>query len=897
MTSQPPAAKVWRESPVPAWIWGAESRDSYILRVEFEGGSKAAWIKASCDDKASIFLNGREAARTDQWKQPIEVDAQRYMVPGKNVLTVEAQNSGASAGFCAKLLLEMPDGSRRFVVTDAAWQATGWRERNKWKPVRQVARLGDKPWGDVLAKAAASGATDAGDFHVPPGFQVERLFTVPAEELGSWVNITLDNRGRIIASDERELGLCRITPSPIGSGEPTRVEHLPLAVNAAHGMLYAFDSLYLNVNSREGSGLFRARDTNGDDQFDELVKLASWQGAGEHGPHGLRLSPDGKSIFVICGNMAHQPSTLDASRIPTNWAEDMLLPRQWDPLGHAVGVLAPGGFIAQTDPDGKRWEMMCVGFRNPFDMDFNADGELFAYDSDMERDLGMSWYRPTRVLHAVSGAEFGWRSGTGIWPSYYVDSLPPAVEIGPGSPVGVTFGYGAKFPAKYQRALFILDWTFGTIYAIQPKPAGSTYSATKEEFLSRTPLPLTDVLVGRDGALYFTVGGRGTQSELFRVTYVGQESTAPVEAREAEGADLRALRHKLEACHRRTARPAETVDFAYPLLGHQDRFIRYAARIALEQQPVELWQERVLAEKDPETLITGAVGLARQGKSALQGRLLAALDGLNFGSLGEFQQLELLRAYELAFTRLGQPDAASAARVVGKLDSCYPAASAALNRELSSLLVYLKSPTVIRKTLALMHQPSRGADGSLASADLLARNNRYGGTVAGMLANSVDPQKMHYALVLRNLREGWTPDERRAYFQWMQDARQYSGGVSYQGFLRNIENEAFDNATDAERVAIEAAGLRKPFEMPALPKAAGPGHDWTLAELLDLGPASLKDRRFANGQKMFAAARCLVCHRFQSEGGATGPDLSQLAGRFGFKDMAEAIVDPNKVIS
>ena len=90
------------------------------------------------------------------------------------------------------------------------------------------------------------------------------------------------------------------------------------------------------------------------------------------------------------------------------------------------------------------------------------------------------WYRPTRAVHATSGSEFGWRSGTGKWPAYYVDSLPPMVNIGPGSPVGVTFGYGAKFPAKYQKALFLCDWTFGTIYALHLEPAGSTYKAVKD---------------------------------------------------------------------------------------------------------------------------------------------------------------------------------------------------------------------------------------------------------------------------------------------------------------------------------------------------------------------------------------------------------------------------------
>ena len=40
----------------------------------------------------------------------------------------------------------------------------------------------------------------------------------------------------------------------------------------------------------------------------------------------------------------------------------------------------------------------------------------------------------------------------------------------------------------------------------------------------------------------------------------------------------------------------------------------------------------------------------------------------------------------------------------------------------------------------------------------------------------------------------------------------------------------------------------------------------------------------------------MICHRFGGDGGATGPDLSQVAGRFGLKDLAESIVEPSKVI-
>ena len=555
-------------------------------------------------------------------------------------------------------------------------------------------------------------------------------------------------------------------------------------------MLVAFDSLYVCGNGRRGVGLYRLRDTDGDDQYDQVTHLKEIRGGGEHGPHGLRLTPDGKSILLVAGNHTQTPAGFQSSLVPRNWGEDQLLPRRWDANGHARGILAPGGWIARTDPDGKTWEIVSIGYRNSYDIAFNAEGELFAYDSDMEWDMGMPWYRPTRAVHATSGSEFGWRSGTGKWPAYYVDSLPPMVNIGPGSPVGVTFGYGAKFPAKYQKALYLCDWTFGTIYALHLEPSGSTYKAVKTEFLSRTPLPLTDAAVGPDGALYFTVGGRGTQSELFRVTYAGNESTAPADLNEPRLAEERALRRSIEAFHQQEGdRSRRSPASIYPLSRPPRPLHPLRGPGRSRASTPGLWQERVLAETNAEALITGAVALARQGDKSLQPRLIAALERLDFGSLPEDQQLELLRAWSLVFIRMGAPDAPTAARLRKKLDAYYPSASDAVNRELCILLVYLKSPTVVAKTMALLRRPDAAPAESMA--DLLARNPGYGGSIARMLATRPDGQKLHYAFVLRNATAGWTLDLRKEYFGFLRHAQEWSGGASFQGFLNNIDKDAY----------------------------------------------------------------------------------------------------------
>ena len=788
------------------------------------------------------------------------------------------------------------------------------------------------PVRDAGSDADATAAGDFGaPFSVPAGFVVERLFAVPKDELGSWVCLTTDPKGRLIASDQGDKGLVRITPAPLDGSGVTKVERIPVPVTSAQGLLWAFDALYVVCNGGPGSGLYRVTDSDGDDMPDHLEKLRDFEGGGEHGPHAILLSPDLQRLFVICGNHTKlpfevtnvtEPQTMGgvrpnqrrtslpagaASRLPANWDEDQIIPRMWDANGHAVGILAPGGYVVSTDRDGKEWEVWTAGYRNPYDMALNADGELFVYDADMEWDFGTPWYRPTRINHASSGSELGWRSGSGKWPAAFPDSLPPLVDIGPGSPVGVTFGYGTAFPAKYQKALFACDWTFGTMYAIHLEPHGSSYAGRKEEFLSRTPLPLTDATVAPDGCLYFSVGGRGGDSELFRVRYAGTESTAAVDARDPVGAAERRLRIDLEGCHRRVEDPAAAVAKSIPHLSHPDRFIRYAARVALEHQPIELWRDKALTASDPLGCITAALAVARQGEPADQPAVFAALEAIDPDALDDAGRLDLARACELAIVRLGDPSAEVKLRIVEKFAPFFPSGSFDLDRELASLLVAVRAPGIVSQLVGLLAAPTGSAGVTNLAPDeddlrrLVERNADYGSAVRSSLERRSDLIQIHYAYALRTVKEKelWSVEDRRAYLDWFARSREWVGGNSFQKFLSNIENESLDGLTDTEKLALEASGVRKPYVPPPLPKPEGPGRKWTVADVLAAAKDGLKpgSRNFAHGERTFAAARCIVCHRFSGNGGSTGPDLTQAGGRFQVKDVVEAIVEPSLVVS
>ena len=746
---------------------------------------------------------------------------------------------------------------------------------------------GDASKAKTAAKKAAPAppATPVDRLRAPKGFKVELLYTVPRDSQGSWVNLAVDPKGRLITSDQYGK-LYRVTPPGIGApASEIKVEPIAVEIGEAQGLLWAFDSLYVVVNAsgKYQSGLYRVKDTNGDGDLDKVEPLRKIEGAGEHGPHAVVLAPDGKSLYVVGGNATKVPA-LSGSLVPRVWGEDNLLPRMVDGRGFMAAEKAPGGFVCRVDPDGKDWVLESMGYRNAFDMAFNREGDLFTYDSDMEWDMNAPWYRPTRVVMSASGADFGYRNGAGKWPTYYLDSLPPVVNIGPGSPTGVAFGYGAKFPAKYQDALFLCDWSYGKLFAAHIRPEGSSYTADFEEFITGTPLPLTDLVINpKDGAMYFAIGGRKATSGLYRVTYVGDESTAPSTTKLA-GAEARALRRSLEAFHGHA--DPKAVEFAWPNLSNPDRFIRYAARVAIEFQDPAAWRDRALAETNPQAAIEALLALTRVSASdpahrstddpapdpALAKKILAALENLGWENLPYARKLDLIRVSEVFFNRFGPPDEATADRLASRFDAVYPAKGRELNVELCNLLVYLKSPSVAVKTVPLME----GAP--------------------------TQEEQMEYGRALRVLKQGWTPELRRAYFSWLARTPDFKGGPSLEGFLRQIREGALATLTDSEKADLKPIldAPRKPRSTAAAP--TGPARSfvkaWTVDELVPVVEEGLKTKRdFDKGRSLFAAANCFSCHRYDNEGAAVGPDLSAVAGRFGPRDLIESIVLPSKVIS
>ncbi|WP_157637871.1 c-type cytochrome [Flexithrix dorotheae] len=754
------------------------------------------------------------------------------------------------------------------------------------------------------------------------GFQAEHLISPSENEMGSWVSMTFDDKGRLITSDQYgtlyrmeipEIGAKDLKPTieKLKIQTETPVADSVIQMGYAQGLLWAFNSLYVMVNHKgdenfeKGSGLYRLEDTDGNDQFDKITLLKAMKGGGEHGPHSVIPGPDGKSLYVIAGNHTDDPE-MDIYRNPKIWENDNLFPEYKDPRGHANSRKAPGGWIAKTDPEGKHWELFSSGFRNPFDIAFNEAGDLFTYDSDMEWDLGMPWYRPTRICHVTSGSEFGWRTGNGKWSPSYPDNLPPVLNIGQGSPTGVLYGQNAAFPAKYKSTLFAFDWSFGIIYAIHLKPSGSTYSGEKEEFLSGLPLPLTDGVIGPDGALYFMTGGRRLNSDLYRVYYDNPENAGSSSPVVASPTEENKIRKQLEEFH--TQPNSEAIEFAWPYLSHQDRFIQYAARIAVEHQPVDQWKDLVYKETDTDAFTQGVIALARQADKSQRDLMLNKLLEADYGSLSGIQKINLIRAFELTLSRFGLPSSALKNKVIAYLNPGYPAHDHETDRLLSKVLAYLEAPGMIEKTITLLETPVDKEDASTMNntatdaSDLIQRNLQYGLDIAQTLSNIPPQQHTYYALVLSKVESGWTPELRERYFKWFYHAFNFEGGRSYIGFINNARKAALaylpeDQFEYYNTLSGDTLLSSSGNDLANVAGPKGPGKRYKAEDIKPLLADGLGQRNFVNGKNMFKSSICSSCHMMNGEGGISGPDLTQLGTRFSQEDMLISIIEPNKVVS
>lgn len=521
------------------WIWSADLAADEAVQV-----GQTCWfrkvlnlrergegiLEIAADDQYEVRVNGRVIGKGESYRAMKEFDVSDYLEVGRNVVAIRVQNtSGDTAALVARVSIR-PDNEDKWYTfsTDESWRTSLQEEAmwdnpalndRTWQTALAYGVLGETvPWDREPTVRVETSKEQSERFQIQKGFGVQRL--INNEQVGSVIAMAFDEFGHIILAQEQ--GPLLIVVDRDDDGIPEDVRTYCDEVTSVQGILPLNGEVFVTGEGPEGTALYRLSDSDRDGKLETVKTVMKFRGqGGEHGPHGLRLGPDGM-IYLSLGSYVQAIGKTGKGETLRDIYEGDLLPRFEDPGGHGRGVKAPGGTIIRTDIEGDVVERVAGGLRNTYDLAFHPNGSLFVHDADMEADVQTPWYRPTALMEITEAGEYGWRTGWAKWPEYYIDRLPNLLDTGRGSPTGMECYEHHMFPVRYHDSLFLADWSEGRILNVRLKADGSGYAADSEVFLKGAPLNVTDLCVGPDGALYFCTGGRGTAGSVYRVVYQGK---------------------------------------------------------------------------------------------------------------------------------------------------------------------------------------------------------------------------------------------------------------------------------------------------------------------------------------------------------------------------------------
>ncbi len=849
------------ETSVPNWIWKNDQRVvglDVVFNKSIDIAKTVSSATLRCVGQSTsldVSMDGDQLAELEPYDPIRWLDVTENLTQGDHQIEAKCHSVLGTPAFFVMLDVTYQDGTTQRIVSDESWLVgknnayiRSAVESGLAVPLDRRVQTGAVENYEQWKLAHDNKSAESAKFKLVDGFQIQRLRSAKQDE-GSWVSMVFDPQGRLIIAREKS-GLLRMT---LDGDDVRDAELIEDTLKECRGLLFVGNDLYANANNSKG--LYRLK-SDGNDRFTEPELVFASSGGVGHGRNDLALGPDGM-IYSIHGDAVDLPGNAIRHTSPGRHAKSDKTPKE--------------GHLLRINPEDGRVEVLAAGLRNPFGIDFNADGEIFTYDADAEYDMGAPWYRPTRVSHIVTGADYGWRGVTKSWPPYYPDRIDfarPGLDIGKGSPTAVKFGTRSNFPYPYRDALFILDWTYGRIVVVHMIPRGASYLMNGETFLQGSPLNVTDLDFGPDGSMYFVTGGRKTKSALYRVKYTGLTVDRPKltkhqAVRETFAKRNRFLRKELESMRV----PNDKRSLA-ELLGDSDPWIRYAARQYVQHHPEEkptmdeFSISSMLAAWPPPKL-RYEIQHDHAIFSLLWGARMSPETAAKSQKLGYLHVVRKWLDSDLANKRLKTD-------VLSKLQSWYPDNDFDVNRVLGELLVRLKSPQVVPKTIQLLRQ---------------ATDQKH---------------RMQYLYVLRTVDFGWTNELRREYFTALNATGDFIGGDGMPTFLAKIREEAVVSLTDTERSDLGAL-LEEPrtetVDIVERPQRKFV-REWTVKDLLASEVRSDAPKPNAErGAKIFSQALCANCHRFAGRGHFVGPDLTLVSRRFGREDILASIIDPSRVVA
>lgn len=347
-------------------------------------------------------------------------------------------------------------------------------------------------------------------FEMPVGFRIYRA--AERDLTGGSYALRFDGQGRLLVGDGTAL---RRLSDKDGDGvfDGSEVIATGLGWRGPQGILVYGDRLF--VVGGDGIQLYEGYST---DNLHHVGRVgAKLNTGGDHDAHTLFRGHDGY-IYFMAGNGSG------------------LTNRTHINVQHSPALIEREASVFRISPDGKKWECIANGGRNPPNLGQNFLGDFFSFDSDMEWHVGLPWYRPVRLNHWVIGGDQGWQE-VGAYPPYYIDNLPGILDVGRGSPTWGVFYEHNQLPSYYKNAYLVCDYrwksestddyrTTGRLVAFHLERDGSRWKAKMETLVRPKSgakdsaghainFALVDIDVAPDGSLYVTDHNQG----IWRIIY------------------------------------------------------------------------------------------------------------------------------------------------------------------------------------------------------------------------------------------------------------------------------------------------------------------------------------------------------------------------------------------
>ena len=214
--------------------------------------------------------------------------------------------------------------------------------------------FGRRPWNHRGRTGKTQPVTEAcrGRFgnvlYVPEGFKIElQIHTAAPKTEVSWICMTKDHKGRLIISGQNRQPILRFT---LKNGNVAAIEKLDLPISEAMGMLYAFDSLYVNGAGPKGFGLYRCKDTKGTDQFDDVQLLKRFNSGMSM---GLWRGPRPRQQDLCDETAASRRCRRESSRSRriATIVRIFCCPKQWTATASPPAPWRPGGYVVRSDAE------------------------------------------------------------------------------------------------------------------------------------------------------------------------------------------------------------------------------------------------------------------------------------------------------------------------------------------------------------------------------------------------------------------------------------------------------------------------------------------------------------------------------------------------------------------